>query len=215
MDESQRQAKVDELAQLRARVTQLESDLSREVPSESWRATDYYTAYYATAGFVLGMFAAMASLVFNVVGSFLVGQYPLELIRVYLTFPLDDRALELDTGLAMAIGCCLYLGTGMLLGIFFHLVLTRWTAGKSFGTRLAVASVLALAVWLFNYYGVLAWLQPLLIPMSSENLIVNRVPPGVAALTHLVFGWTMALLYPLGLYVPYRLQTERPRASMP
>ncbi|MFM2096296.1 MAG: hypothetical protein RIS70_3420, partial [Planctomycetota bacterium] len=26
--------------------------------------------------------------------------------------------------------------------------------------------------------------------------------------THLVFGWTMAIVYPWGLYQPYRLQTE-------
>jgi len=30
----------------------------------------------------------------------------------------------------------------------------------------------------------------------------------VAAATHLVFGWTVALLYPLGEYRPYHRLTE-------
>ena len=41
------------------------------------------------------------------------------------------------------------------------------------------------------YYGILSWLQPALVEMKPENLIVHRVPPWVAALTHLVFGWTI------------------------
>ena len=31
----------------------------------------------------------------------------------------------------------------------------------------------------------------------------------VGALTHLVFGWTMAIVYPLGEFVPYRRPMER------
>lgn len=208
MDESQRQAKLAELAELRERVAQLERELAAD-RVQPWEPSGYYTMYYLTAGLVLGMFAAMASLLFNVVGSLLWRQDPLELIRVYLTFPLGDQALEVQSGLTMAIGCCLYLGTGMLLGVPFHLVLTRWSAGASLTRRLVIASALAILIWLVNYYLLLAWLQPLLIDMSPENLIVRRVPIWVAALTHLVFGWSMALLYPLGLYSPYRLQTEK------
>ena len=44
--------------------------------------------------------------------------------------------------------------------------------------------------------------------MFGGNWIVDTVPVWVGALTHLVYGWTMALVYPLGLYVPYRRQTE-------
>ena len=38
------------------------------------------------------------------------------------------------------------------------------------------------------------------------NWITNPsyLPWWVAAATHLVFGWTIALLYPLGEYTPYR-----------
>ena len=151
------------------------------------------------------MFGAATSLLFNVVGSVLVGQHPLQLIRVYLTFPLGEAALGTESGLALAIGCSLYLGTGMLLGIPFHLVLSRLVPNAPFSVRLAVVSGLALAVWLFNFYAVLSWLQPVLF---GGDWIVRQIPWWVAALTHLVFGWTMLLVNPLGLYVPYRHRSE-------
>jgi hypothetical protein len=53
----------------------------------------FYSGYYATVGFVLGGFAAMVSLLFNVIGSVVAGKYPLEIIRVYLTFPLGEKAM--------------------------------------------------------------------------------------------------------------------------
>jgi hypothetical protein len=202
------QGKRRELEELRDRARQLELELD-QAALEVWRPTGYYTMYYATTGFMLGIFGAAASLLFNIVGSLFVGQHPLELIRVYLTFPLGDSALQTDTGLALAVGCCLYLATGMLLGIPFYLVLTWITPNSSLSTRLVVVTVLSLAVWVINFYGILWWLQPLLIDMQPENEIVRRIPPWVAALTHLVFGWTMALVYPWGLYVPYRRPTEQ------
>lgn len=198
-----------ELSELQDRVRKLEGEIADAESRGTWQAPGYYTAYYATTGFMLGMFGAAASLLFNVVGAAMFDKHPLELIRVYLTFPMGDKALETDTGLTLAFGCCLYLATGMLLGIPFYLALTRFTAKSSVAGRIVVASVLAIAVWLINYYGILSWLQPLVVEMSKENLIVNRVPPWVAALTHLIFGWTMVLVYPLGLYVPYRQQVEQ------
>ena len=107
----------------------------------------------------------------------------------------------------LAIGCCLYIGTGMVLGIPLYLALTRWGGGKSLVTKLIIASIVALAIWVINFYGILSWLQEEVIDMSAENLIVNRVPWWVAAATHLVFGWTMALVYPLGEFVSYQPQT--------
>ena len=197
-----------ELEELRARTRELESELARDQAAEPFQPEGFYTGYHATAGFMLGIFGAMASLLFNVVGSLIVGQHPLELIRVYLTFPLGDRALDIDTGLTLAIGCCLYLGTGMVLGIAFQLVLARWAPGGPLQKQLLLASALALVIWIVNYYLILSWLQGDLIDMSPLNYIVNRVPWWVAALTHLVFGWTMALVYPLGRFVPYRRMTE-------
>lgn len=198
-----------ELAELRTRVAQLEAETSAaEPPNREW-TRGFYLTYYATAGFFLGMFGALVSLLFNFVGSLLVGQHPLQLIRVYLTFGMGERALNLqldkDGGLTLIIGCCLYIATGMVLGSLFQVVLSRVADASDVIKRLLIASILALAVWLVNYYFLISWLQPLLF---GGNWILTQIPWWVAALTHLVFGWTMALLYPLGHFEPYRVQTE-------
>jgi hypothetical protein len=199
------------LAELREQVIELEEELSRAPQAEpQWQATGYYTAYYATTGFMLGGIAAINSLLFNIVGALLFGKQPLELIRVYLTFPMGEQALDysaVDNGLILAIGCCLYIATGMLYGILFQIVLTRFMADSSLGMKFLAVSLLALAVWLVNFYGILSWLQPLLF---GGQWIVEQIPWWVAALTHLVFGWTMLIVYPLGRYTPYRLESENP-----
>jgi hypothetical protein len=200
-----REAKQRQLEELQAQVKQLQSELEQDRAAGQWPPRSYYTAYHALAGFVLGMFGAATSLLFNIVGSLLVGQHPLQIIRVYLTFPLGADALRTEAGLLLAMGCCLYLATGMLLGIPFQLVLTRWMPNASFIVRLGVVSALALAVWVVNFYGILSWLQPLLF---GGAWIVQEIPWWVGALTHLVFGWTMLLVQPLGSFVPYRTPTE-------
>jgi len=204
MDSADRQHKLDELAELQQRVAQLQREV--EAPPKHWQAEGFYTAYYATAGFMLGMFGAMTSLMFNVIGSTLINQHPLRLIQVYLTFPLGERGLELDGGLTLVIGCCLYIGTGMLLGVPFHLLLTWSTANRKVSYRYLVATILAASMWLVHFYLILAWLQPLLF---EGNWIVEQIPWWIGLVTHLIYGWTMALVYPLGQYVPYRRQTEQ------
>lgn len=205
----------EELAQLRSRVAELESRLSG--PAEAappWAPRSFYTAYYATTGFLLGIFGALASLVVNVVGAPLAGKSPLELIRVYLTFPLGENALALASqqkdlyaigdGVILAIGCCLYLGTGMLLGAPFYTLLARLSGGRPVWARFAVATGLAAAMWFVNFYLLLSWIQPALIGgrwITDPNVL----PPWVALVTHLVFGWTLAALYSWGTFHPYQV----------
>lgn len=195
-----RSAKQLELEALRERVRRLEAELAlpNGADDTDWPPRGFYTTYFVLGGFVLGSIGAAASLLFNIVGSLLVGQHPLQLIRVYLTFPLGDAALGVDSGLALAVGCCLYLFTGMVLGIPFHVVLNRWFANAPLVTRLVVASVMAVTLWLLNFYVLIATLQPALL---SGDWIVREIPWWVAALTHLVFGWTMVLVQPLGRFI--------------
>ncbi len=207
MDSETREKKIAELESLRKRVQQLDVEL--HAPPEHWQASEYYATYHATTGFFLGGIAALASLLFNVVGASLFEKHPLRLIQVYLTFPLGEKALgdNFNTGIALAVGCCLYIATGMLLGIPFQMAIARFIPNAKLGVRLVLATVLGLVLWVINFYGILAWLQPLLFG-GSWIVDPNLLPPWVAALTHLVFAWTMALLYPWGAYVPYRPQTE-------
>jgi hypothetical protein len=212
------EAKLQELESLKAQVERLETEIStaRTAP---WRATGYYSAYYATAGFLLGSLGALVSLLCNVVAAPLAGKSPLELIRVYLTFPFGENALRLTQGqnvyvindrVIVAFGCCLYVATGMLLGIPVYMALARFAPTGGLVKRLIVASIVSLLIWVIMFYGLLSWLQPLLVEGDPGNWITNTayLPWWVAAVTHLVFGWTIALLYPLGEYHPYHRLTE-------
>lgn len=192
-----------ELAELKSRVEQLELEL-QQGPGH-WQADNFYLAYYATAGFILGMIAAVVSLMFNVFGSVLIGQHWLKLIQVYLTFPMGEAGLQMDGWLALTVGCCLYIGTGMVLGVPFHVLMGWLTRDSSLVHRILVASALAVSMWLVHFYGILFWLQPMLF---GGAWIVELIPWYVAAVTHLVYGWTMVAVYPLGEYAPYRRQTD-------
>ncbi len=212
------QQKQKTLESLKAQVAALETELATVTVPPDWKPARFYSAYYATVGFVLGGFAAMVSLLFNVIGSAVAGKYPLEIIRVYLTFPLGEKALPLGSqtgsspfviadGQILALGCCLYIGTGMVLGSLFHWVIARFAEDKSMVAKLICGSILGVIVWFVNYYLILSWLQP---AMFGGNWITDNtyLPWWVALATHLVFGWSMALMEPFGAYVPYKRPTE-------
>jgi hypothetical protein len=200
-------SKQEELEALRSRLHQLEAELHAEAIAPGPQVSREYPMYYATGGFLLGLFGAMASLLFNVIGSLAAGKDPLELIRIYLTFPLGEKALRLiegggagvyavGDGVIIAMGCCLYLATGMLLGIPLTLILSRFAPAGPVSKRMIVGAAAALAIWLVNFYAILSWLQPLL--FGGHWIVDSRLLPWwVAAATHVVFGVTIALLYPM------------------
>lgn len=200
--------KQQEYETLLLRVAELERELAAAQQTDSWRNdVRFYGIYAAAAGFLSGGIAATVALIVNICGAALVGRHPLDLMRVYLTFPLGEQALALteairgnsaiDDRIILLLGICLYLGTGMLIGVLFQLLLSAFLPGRPIRDRLIAASGIALTVWLVNFYGILVWLQPLL---CGGNWIVNPRfhPIWVAAGTHLVFGWSMAFLSPLG-----------------
>lgn len=210
--------KQQHLASLRTQVASLEADLAANDVPGPWTPEKFYSGYYITVGFFLGGFAAMVSLLFNVIGSAVAGKYPLEIIRVYLTFPLGEKALPLGSqtgkapfvindGMILALGCCLYIGTGMVLGSLFHWVITRFAENKPMSTKMIWGTALGAIVWFVNYYLILSWLQPALF---GGNWITDNglLPWWVALATHVVFGWSMALMQPFGAYVPYKRPTE-------
>ncbi len=207
-----------ELAQLKAKAATLEAEINASKPQlDQWNEDKFYGTYYGTVGFVFGGIAAMASLLFNVIGATIAGKDSLEIIRVYMTFPLGEKALNLgtdagaklaiDDGMILALGCCLYVGTGCVLGVFFHWIIGRFAINKSLMTRLIWGTILAVGVWIVNFYFILSWLQPALF---GGNWIASNeyMPWWVALATHLVFGWTMALIAPFGEFQLYKRPTN-------
>ena len=110
----------------------------------------------------------------------------------------DQRALQLqlsdgDGGLTLIIGCCLYLATGMLLGVPFQVVLSRLADDATLAKRLFIASLLGIAIWFVNYYLLLSWIQPLLFQQSARDplvftandvLVLVGAPLAIAAVGH-------------------------------
>ena len=180
------------------------------MPPRVWQEPGYDAFHYAKVGLLLGIVAGCTSLVLNVIGSVLwppisgEAQHPLRLIQVYLTFPFGESALHLNSGLVLALGCVLYLVTGMLYGMLFVLAISYVLPRADVRARLVACSILALVVWTVNFYLLLDWLQPLVV---GGRWIAELIPWWVAALTHLLFGWTIAVLYPVG-------DSEMPRSDI-
>jgi hypothetical protein len=186
MDERERRRAVEEHL---AAIRELESAEAAAAPP-AWPPRGYYVLWHVVVGITLGGFAALVSLGANAIGAPLLGEHPLQLIRVYLTFPMGAAALAAEKGLVLTIGCGLYLATGALYGIAVHMVMSLFFAEAPGVVRFGIATAIGLAIWIVNFYLVLSWLQPLLL---GGNWIVAMIPWWVGALTHLAFVWTIFL----------------------
>jgi hypothetical protein len=169
--------------------------------ARAWPPEGYYLLWHLVVGATLGALGAFVSLLANALGAPLFGRQPFELIRVFLTFPMGERALAADAGLVLGVGVFLYMVTGALFGILFHLIFSVWFPNVTTGRRFLIATGLGLGLWIFNFYLVLSWLQPMLL---DGNWIVRSVPIWVGALTHLAFAWTIALGEAWGRFEPAR-----------
>jgi hypothetical protein len=182
-------------------IRELESRPVEDSPTPGWPPDRYYLLWHVLVGLTLGGIGALVSFAANALGAPLFGVHPLQLIRVYLTFPMGARALEADQGLILTVGATLYHVTGGLFGIAFHLMMTLFLDQASWAKRFVVATAFGIGLWIFNFYLVLSWLQPLLL---GGNWIVRSIPPWVGALTHVTFAWTMLAGEVWGRFEAYR-----------
>jgi hypothetical protein len=180
-------------------------------PAAQWQEPGFRAFKYVWPGLLIGAVAGCVSLVVNVIGSTLwpaisgEAQHPLRLIQVYLTFPLGESALKLESGVVLALGCVLYIVTGMVYAALLVPALSYILPRAGTLARIAVCIVAALALWAVNFYVLLAWLQPALI---GGRWIAELIPWWVAALTHVVFGVTIAVLYPITASTPMEPDTK-------
>lgn len=195
MEQSERQRLIQ---QHFAQIRDLESDLPAE-PESEWPPRGFYWLFHIVVGMILGLIGAAVSLTVNVVGALATGRHPLDLIRVYLTFPMGARSLTEEDGKVLFFGCLLYLVTGGLYGILFHLVMRWYAGGLDRRSRFILASIIGLGLWIVNFYLIISWLQPALL---NGNWILTEIPFWVAAVTHLLFAWTMLLVDSWGQFEP-------------
>jgi len=187
MDPKHRKRLLDEHLEA---IRQLEMPDTDATEGPDWPPNQYYLLWHVVIGMLLGGFGALVSLLANAAGAPLFGQPALQLVRVYLTFPMGERALVADQGLVLFVGCTLYIVTGALYGIGFHLIMSLRFADASRAKRFVIATMIGIGLWIINFYLILSWLQPVLL---GGNWIVRLVPAWVGLSTHLVFAWAMLI----------------------
>lgn len=179
-----------ELERVYAEAARLENAL-RDAPDWDVDPGRVVFTYHVLAGLLTGFVGAAAGLVYSMLGSLLLSLHPLLMIRVYLTLPYGERALNVTTGPMLALGVIIYLVIGALYGIPFHVVLGGFLRNAPGVWRALIAAAMGLIVWVVNYYVVLFWLQP---TITGSQSLAWLVPTWLAASTHVVFAWTMALM---------------------
>jgi hypothetical protein len=165
-----------------------------------WPPPGFYTTYYVVAGITLGTMGAIVSFIFNVVGSLIVAQDPMLILRVFGTFFIGRDALTTDNLNFLMLVLLTHLIVGAAGGAVFHVVINRNFADRSSGRKILYSALFGCAIWLINFYGIISWLQPVLV---GQAYILRLMPFWVAALTHIIYGLTLGLLQPLGRFIPY------------
>jgi hypothetical protein len=198
MSETRREL-LEQIEQHRAAILELEARLS-ERPLVGWPPTGFYFTFYVVAGTMLGILGSLTSFLFNVLGSLLVSQDPLRVLRVYGTVFLGAKALTTEDLNFFMLVAVVHFSVGAIAGAVFHVFVNRFFPGRVL-LQIVLGGVYGLVMWVVNFYFVLVWLQPRLV---GEAYVLELMPAWVAALTHLVYGLTLGLLQPLGRFVPYR-----------
>lgn len=189
------------IEQHRQAISGLESELAHhQTAAAVWPPPGFYATYYLVAGLMLGTMGAINSFLFNLVGSFIVNQDPMLLLRVLGTFFIGESALTTHDMTFLMLVMLTHLSVGAVAGAIFHLMLNLlWPRLSGLGL-LFVSAGFGVLLWLVTFYGVIAWLQPILV---GQAYILQMMPVWVALLTHVVYGMTLGLLQPMGRFVPY------------
>jgi hypothetical protein len=149
---------------------------------------------------LLGVLGSLTSFLFNVLGSLVVNQDPLRILRVYGTVFLGAKALTTDDLNFFMLVAVVHFSIGAVAGAVFHVLVNRFVPDRPL-LQIILGGLYGLAIWVVNFYCILIWLQPRLV---SEPYVLELMPVWIAVLTHLVYGLTLGVLQPLGRFVPYR-----------
>ncbi len=183
-----------------AAIAGLEAQLHDVRVAPSWPPEGFYLTFYVVAGTMIGILGSLTSFACHVLGSLLLSQDPLRFLRVYGTVFLGARALTTEDLNFFMLVAVVHFSVGALAGAVFHVLVNRFVPGR-FALQIALGALYGLAMWVVNFYVVIAWLQPRLV---GEAYVLELMPAWVAALTHVVYGLTLGVLQPLGRFVPYR-----------
>jgi hypothetical protein len=192
----------EEIAQHRAAIASIEARLRALEPSvrSAWPPVGFYMTYYVVAGTLIGILGSLASFLVNVVGSLVVNQDPLRILRVYGTVFLGERALTTSDLNFFMLVAVVHFSVGAVAGAVFHVVVNKFVPDRPL-LQITLGGAYGLCMWLVNFHLILVWLQPRLV---GAPYVLELMPTWIAVLTHLVYGLTLGVLQPLGRFEPYR-----------
>jgi len=179
-----------EIERHRRSITELEVKLSGEAKVP----TGFYLTFYIVAGMVLGVMGGLTSFIFNIVGSLIVAQDPMVILRAFGTFFIGADALTTHNPNFLILVLLVYLSGGGVAGAAFQVIVSRYFTDRPIVYKILLAGAYGLGLWIINFYGIISWLQPLLV---GKAFILEMMPFWVAASTNVVFGLTLGLLQPI------------------
>jgi hypothetical protein len=189
---------VREIERHRAALAALEMELGNG-GGVTWPPTGFYLTYYVVSGAIIGILGSLASFFFHIIGSLIVHQDPLLVLRVYGTVFLGEKALTTGDLNFFMLVAVVHFSVGACAGAVFH-VLVNWFVPNRSLLHVVLGGLYGIVMWVVNFYFILSWLQPALV---GQPFVLDLMPPWVAAVTHLIYGLTLGLLVPLGRFVPY------------
>ena len=181
---------LQEIERHRQAIADLEASLS-EV--KRW-PVGFYLTFYVVAGMVLGIMGALTSFIFNIVGSLIVAQDPMKILRVLGTFIIGPEALTTQNLNFLMFVLIFHFSVGAVAGAVFQVMVSRYFSDRPLGHKILLSGAFGLALWIISFYGIISWLQPLLV---GKAYILEMMPLSVAASTHLVYGLTLGVLQPI------------------
>jgi hypothetical protein len=111
-------------------------------------------------------------------------------LRYYATLREGPSALLMSSRGFLLNAILMHLAVGSALGAIFVLVVSGRDIQR-FSHYLAAGIGFGLCVWFINFYLLLSWIQPL---VNGKSYILENIPWWVAAVTHALYGATLALV---------------------
>ena len=149
-----REEALREIEQHRAAIIDLEAQL-REPVTHSWPPVGFYLTFYIVAGATIGILGSVTSFAFNVLGSLLVKQDPLLVLRVYGTVFLGAKALTTDDLNFFMLVAVVHFSVGASAGAVFQVFISRFVPDRP-ALQIVLGGVYGLLMWIVNFYLIIA-----------------------------------------------------------
>jgi len=168
----------------------MNTEVRRLVTNRSMIEPKWRTLYFATIGAFAGYLGSLVILGADIASAKLMGFAPFMYLRYYATLREGPNALLMTSRSFLLNAILMHLAVGSALGAIFLLIVSGRDIQR-FARYLAAGIGFGLCVWFINFYLLLSWIQPL---VNGKSYILENIPWWVAALTHALYGITIALV---------------------